>query len=117
MAKPEEIIAQTLNDLPELEGLILNQGSKIIAAKTIFDDINDKKAAQQALQAASAAAVLSQTLDKGALDEITIIFEEGLAIILGQGDFVLTAIGGEDARTSLALLKINLRRCLARLVD
>ncbi|MFX0061335.1 MAG: hypothetical protein ACFFC7_04050 [Candidatus Hermodarchaeota archaeon] len=117
MVNSEKILAETMDKLPELEGIILNQGSKIVAAKTIFEDINDQEAAQQAIQAASAAAMLSQTLGKGALDEISIIFEEGLAIIMGQGDFVLTAIGGVDARTSLGVLKLNLRRCLTRLLE
>lgn len=117
MVNPEKILAETMDQLPELEGIILNQGSKVIAAQTIFEDINDQEAAKQAIQAASAAANLSQTLGKGALEEIIIIFEDkkGLAIVMGQEDFILTGIAGEDA--NLGVLRFNLRKCLTKLLE
>ncbi|MFX1511625.1 MAG: hypothetical protein ACFFCQ_03470 [Promethearchaeota archaeon] len=106
------ILSKMMDTISELEGVILSKAGNIIAAKTIYESIDDPGAARQAAEIVKASQSLSKIIEKGQLKEATLAYDKGFAIVVEQDGIILTGIAGSDARSQLGLLKINLAKSL-----
>jgi predicted regulator of Ras-like GTPase activity (Roadblock/LC7/MglB family) len=114
LTKVEQTLKELMDEITEIEGAVISSHEGILAAKVIYDDMDTKISdiGRASMEIAVAAARLGEEIQKAALREVIIEYEEGSALITGQGDLILTLFLSSNGRSCLGLLKVNARRAL-----
>ena len=117
--KIEEVLAKMMDDITSLEGIIAAKtDGTVIVGQTIMD--TDQAGLQAIttgmLKAAKEAVSVCNIAKKGKIQEMLITSEKGFLLLAGAGDLVLIAIGGEDAKSQLALIRKSLKIELSKLI-
>lgn len=115
----EAVLAKMMDEIPTLEGLIAAKtDGTIIVGQTITDlDQSGLQAITNGmLSSAKNAVSVCNVARKGKIQELLITSEKGFIMLVGAGDLVLIAIGGEDTKAHLALIRKSLISELSKLI-
>ncbi|MHA1144677.1 MAG: hypothetical protein ACTSRW_08065 [Candidatus Helarchaeota archaeon] len=118
MAKKEEIeklLANLMDNIPEIEGLIAAEKGKVIVGQTLTE-LDHSGVAENGVKILENASKMAQIIEKGNVKEVNIRANEGYVIIVGSGDLLFAAITGTDATSSLGLIQRNLRVALDKVL-
>ncbi|MHA1934312.1 MAG: hypothetical protein ACW97A_03430 [Candidatus Thorarchaeota archaeon] len=116
-AKVEKIVAETMASNADIQGIILSDAKgKVLFGHTLSGGVQHSDVAGLAVKIAANSSQLSAGLDKGGLKEVSIASEQGFVIILGDVKVVLAAFVGEEARESMGLVRMALKRALLSIV-
>ncbi len=111
------IVADTMAANADIQGMIVcDAEGNVVFGHTITGDIKHGEVANLAVNIASNSAQMVSGLDKGGLNEIAIAADKGLVIILGDVKLVLAAIAGENARESMGLIRMAVKRALVNML-
>ncbi|TXT56650.1 MAG: hypothetical protein BAJATHORv1_20240 [Candidatus Thorarchaeota archaeon] len=115
--KIEEIVAETMANHPEIEGMIVcNAEGEVLFGHTLSATIMHKEVAEFVVKISTNSSQLVNGLDQGGLKEIDISAETGFVMIFGDVKLILAAFAGESARESLGLVRMALRRALVSMI-
>ena len=112
-AEIEKLLANLMDNIPEIEGLIASENGKVLVGQTLTD-LNHDGVADTGVKILENAAKLTEVVEKGEVKEINIRATEGYIIIVGTKGLVFAAITGTDATSSLGLIQRNLRVALEK---
>jgi len=117
LSEVEKILSSLMDEIYEIEGVIVSSQEGILEAKVIYDDLDlkTKEINDSAFDIAVSAANLGEKIGKSALKEVIIEYEDGIILIVGQADLVLTLFLGSEARSNVGLLRVNARKALQRI--
>ena len=102
--KLEANLAQLMDDISEIEGLIaLDNKGKVIVGQTLTEMDLDA-IAKAALEAYTSAKNMGSTIQKGGVSTITLNLDNGSSCIVGNDKVVIASMQGNDASTSIALI-------------
>ena len=117
--KVEKILAQVMDEVPSIEGLIAAKTNGEILAGQIITSVS--KEVQEGfikslLSGAKHLASAIKVVDKGELQDFLINTKKGSILLVGAADLVITAIVGVDGRANIALIKKTLTSVLKQIV-
>ena len=118
MAKKDEIeklLANLMDSIPEIEGLIASEDGKKLVGQTLTD-LDHSGVAENSLKIVENAMKLAEITEKGDVKEINVRAHEGYIIIVGSKNLTFAAITGTDATSSLGLIQRNLRVALEKVL-
>ncbi len=106
--KLEQSLASLMDAVEVCEGLIAadNQGN-IIVGQTLTE-MDHKKIALDCVNLINNCDEVGTDISKGKLQDITLNLEDGFLILVGSEQLILIALAGNDALSSLALIRRNL---------
>ncbi|MHA1490391.1 MAG: roadblock/LC7 domain-containing protein [Promethearchaeota archaeon] len=108
----EAKLAELMDTVPECEGLIAaDMEGNVIVGQTIID-MDHGKIAETCLNIVKNSNNLSANIDKGTNKNTTIELENGFVILVSSEKLLLIALTGMDGKTSLGLIKRNLKSIL-----
>ena len=118
-AKVEKILAQVMDEVPSIEGLIAAKTNGEILAGQIITTVSKDVQAEfikAILNGAKYLATAIKIVDKGELQDFLINTKKGSILLVGAADLVITAIVGVDGRANIALIKKTLTSVLKQIV-
>ena len=105
----EEKLAELMDIVPECEGLIAaDLQGKVIVGQTLTD-MDHNKIAKACAAIIKDSNNLGNDIGKGSLRTTTIELEKGFAVLVGSDKIILIALAGIDGKSSLSLIKRNLK--------
>jgi predicted regulator of Ras-like GTPase activity (Roadblock/LC7/MglB family) len=105
----EEKLAELMDIVPECEGLIAaDLQGKVIIGQTLTD-MDHNKIAKACAAIIKDSNNLGNDIGKGSLRTTTIELEKGFAVLVGSDKIILIALAGIDGKSSLSLIKRNLK--------
>jgi predicted regulator of Ras-like GTPase activity (Roadblock/LC7/MglB family) len=105
----EEKLAELMDIVPECEGLIAaDLQGKVIVGQTLTD-MDHNKIAKACAAIIKDSNNLGNDIGKGSLKTTTMELEKGFAVLVGSNKNILIALAGVDGKSSLSLLKRNLK--------
>jgi predicted regulator of Ras-like GTPase activity (Roadblock/LC7/MglB family) len=105
----EEKLAELMDIVPECEGLIAaDLQGKVIVGQTLTE-MDHSKIAKACATIIKDSNNLGNDIGKGSLRTTTIELEKGFAVLVGSDKNVLIALAGVDGKSSLSLIKRNLK--------
>lgn len=111
----EALLANLMDNVPEIEGLIASEAGKVIVGQTLTD-LDHSGVATNSVKILENAAKITEIVEKGDVKEINIRANEGYIIVVGSKDLIFAAITGTDATSSLGLIQRNLRVALEKVL-
>lgn len=114
-AEIEKLLANLMDNIPEIEGLIASEKGKVIVGQTLTD-LNHAGVAENSMKILENAAKITAIVEKGDVKEINVRAHEGYIIVVGSKDLIFAAITGTDATSSLGLIQRNLRVALEKVL-
>jgi len=117
--KVEKILAQVMDEVPSIEGLIAAKTNGEILAGQIITSVSkevQEEFIKSLLGGAKHLASAIKIVDKGELQDFLINTKKGSILLVGAADLVITAIVGVDGRANIALIKKTLTSVLKQIV-
>jgi len=117
--KVEKILAQVMDEVPSIEGLIAAKTNGEILAGQIITSVSkevQEEFIKSLLSGAKHLASAIKVVDKGELQDFLINTKKGSILLVGAADLVITAIVGVDGRANIALIKKTLTSVLKQIV-
>ncbi|MHC1592230.1 MAG: roadblock/LC7 domain-containing protein [Candidatus Helarchaeales archaeon] len=111
----EKLLADLMDNIPEIEGLIAAEDGKVIVGQTLTE-LDHSGVADNSVKILENATKLAQIIEKGDVKEINVRANDGYVIIVGSGNLLFAAITGTDATSSLGLIQRNLRIALEKVL-
>lgn len=110
--KIEDELNNVMEHIPAIEGLIAFKPKGEILAGQTLTELNHNEIVEYSMAIADGASSLGKVVDKGIVNEVQIDCDNGFAIVLNSGGVALTALAGQDARSELGLVRLNLKTAL-----
>ena len=108
----EAKLAKLMDTVPECEGLIAaDMEGNVIIGQTIIE-MDHGKIVKNCLTIIKNSNNLSADIDKGIIKNTTIELENGFVILVSSEKLLLIALTGIDGKTSLGLIKRDLKSIL-----
>ena len=117
--KVEKILAQVMDEVPSIEGLIAAKTNGEVLAGQIITSVSkevQEEFIKALLNGAKHLASAIKVVDKGELQDFLINTKKGSILLVGAADVVITAIVGVDGRANIALIKKTLTTVLKQIV-
>ncbi|WXG40946.1 MAG: roadblock/LC7 domain-containing protein [Candidatus Freyarchaeum deiterrae] len=113
-SKTEKILADLMDKVPEIEGIILLDKNGNMSAGQTITQMNRSAIAKSAAVMIASARELSKSIDKGNVNATYIEGDNGYAVMANSDKSILLAIISKDASASLGLIIRDLKMTLSQ---
>jgi predicted regulator of Ras-like GTPase activity (Roadblock/LC7/MglB family) len=111
----ELILAEIMDTIPELEGIIASsQTGKVIAGQTLRD-MDHNAITKSVVGLLKETKTVSKTVDQGSVQSMYMETDKGYTVAVTASKTLVVAIAGKDAAPSLGLIVRSLRSAVEKI--
>jgi predicted regulator of Ras-like GTPase activity (Roadblock/LC7/MglB family) len=111
----EQILAEIMDTIPELEGLIAaSQTGKVVAGQTLRE-MDHKAITTSVVELMKGTKTVSKAVDQGPVQSMYLETDKGYTVAVTASKTLVVAIAGKDAAPSLGLIIRSLRSAVEKI--
>nr|MDO8082227.1 roadblock/LC7 domain-containing protein [Candidatus Freyarchaeota archaeon] len=114
-SKTEKILAELMDKIPEIEGVILLDKNGNISVQQTITQMNTSAIAKSAAAMIASARELNKTIAKGDANVTYVEGDNGYAVMANSDKAILLTIISKDAAQSLGLIIRDLKMTLSKI--